>query len=419
MSNKIYRLRFSRVVAYSIGLILFMYAFEGPLRYYSHKVGFNYFFYLKDVILFAVFMLLIVRGVVRSFLPAFFLKLAFALGFFGLVGIWHELQITQVLFVYKIFLLLIVGVLSFDFLPDNMFFFWRLLNFLAIASCFGVFADLVVDFPWALSTMEVGGVEVAVSRTTWASGGFPRVSGFGRVWSNPAYFVLLASLFNLLFLNKKSVHFFFLALIYFFGIAVTTNKGALGSFLLIHMFFIVKDLVPQKILKGGIISLLAVIIILPLLSWAGLLQHQPESFLGRIAFSSFFVRINEMWPRALVLILEHGNVIFGRGVGGIGAAQKVFEVSLNHPADNVFIYLYGAFGVVGVLFLLFLGYKLTYVDFNGCELGLFCVLLFICFLGIGLIGSALENGVLNYFLGLMFAGFATNSKRLSKTQSYE
>lgn len=45
-----------------------------------------------------------------------------------------------------------------------------------------------------------------------------------------------------------------------------------------------------------------------------------------------------MWPDALQLLLESPLPVLGRGLGGIGAAQTLFEPSRFNAADNLFVY---------------------------------------------------------------------------------
>jgi len=59
---------------------------------------------------------------------------------------------------------------------------------------------------------------------------------------------------------------------------------------------------------------------------------------------SFYDRLNYMWPEAWALLSEHGNLLLGRGIGGIGTAQTYFEGSLFNAGDNLFMYWFVVFG---------------------------------------------------------------------------
>jgi hypothetical protein len=59
---------------------------------------------------------------------------------------------------------------------------------------------------------------------------------------------------------------------------------------------------------------------------------------------SFYDRLNYMWPEAWELLRQHGNLLLGRGIGGIGTAQTYFEESLFNAGDNIFMYWFVVFG---------------------------------------------------------------------------
>jgi hypothetical protein len=53
-----------------------------------------------------------------------------------------------------------------------------------------------------------------------------------------------------------------------------------------------------------------------------------------------------MWPRAFALAHEHGLVILGRGLGGIGVPLGIFEPDLANAGDNLFVYSYVLLGIL-------------------------------------------------------------------------
>jgi hypothetical protein len=66
--------------------------------------------------------------------------------------------------------------------------------------------------------------------------------------------------------------------------------------------------------------------------------------------SSFVERIDFMWPDAINTWLTHGNLVTGRGLGGIGFAQASGEWWRYNAADNLMIYLLVSFGLFAILY---------------------------------------------------------------------
>jgi len=124
--------------------------------------------------------------------------------------------------------------------------------------------------------------------------------------------------------------------------------------------------------KGSVIAIAAVTVILcaPRWSWyallcfaclmfalldvalpvltAGLLMPQSA---GVFSFASFSMRITLTWPEAWTWIANHNVFPFGVGLGGIGGAQRFYAADFFNPSDNLFVYLYANFGVLGLAYL--------------------------------------------------------------------
>ncbi len=397
------KIELADILFYGIVYCFLLYTFEAPIRFYTEKVGLGMIIYTKDIVLLFIAAGLMFRWgeiiVVNKLAIIFFSILLF----YGIVAILNGVRFSQVLFAYKIYLIFFIGIQGYRFLPVLNTRFMSMMNWLAFFSCLGLVLNLIYRFPWEGIVMAVGGIEVDTSRTTFAAGGFKRIAGFGRNWSNPAYFALVATALNYSYLSKWKLKSILLILFFFVGILITTNKGAIGAFVLISIFAFIKERTPSIILKLGIISLLAVVIVLPLLSWSGVYKLDYTSLYMRIIFSSFTVRVEEVWPLGLDLVEKHGNLIFGRGIGGIGAAQILFEKNIYHPGDNLFIYMYGIIGLLSLFILSYIGVKIGVFSIKESQDKIFISMILICFLGIGIIGSALENSILNFFFGLMFA----------------
>ena len=72
---------------------------------------------------------------------------------------------------------------------------------------------------------------------------------------------------------------------------------------------------------------------------------------GVFSFSSFYQRIEEMWPQAWRWIHYHEAFPFGVGLGGISGAQRLYALNDMNAADNMFILMYAYFGVMSFVYL--------------------------------------------------------------------
>jgi hypothetical protein len=69
------------------------------------------------------------------------------------------------------------------------------------------------------------------------------------------------------------------------------------------------------------------------------------------SFASFAMRITGTWPDAWRWINDNNLFPFGVGLGGIGGAQRFFAQDFTNPSDNIFIFLYGNFGVLALFYM--------------------------------------------------------------------
>ena len=89
------------------------------------------------------------------------------------------------------------------------------------------------------------------------------------------------------------------------------------------------------------------IVALPLIT-AGLLVSDTG---GVFSFASLAMRISLTWPDAWQWIWNNEVFPFGVGLGGIGGAQRFYAANFFNPSDNLFVFLYANFGVMGLLYL--------------------------------------------------------------------
>jgi hypothetical protein len=109
------------------------------------------------------------------------------------------------------------------------------------------------------------------------------------------------------------------------------------------------------------VSMLIVIsiagILLPFTSVVKDYRFGIQGVATELTLYSIEYRFRKTWPDALELITEKGAPLTGRGIGGIGTAQKLYESEEHNPADNMYVYLYAILGAgmfVVVCFLVFM-----------------------------------------------------------------
>jgi hypothetical protein len=168
------------------------------------------------------------------------------------------------------------------------------------------------------------------------------------------------------------------------AIILTTVKGVILSYLLITILLILLKINPKlieyyKLYRKLLLSLLIIVILLPILTYINLLviDFGLHKDINDMLFSSFTMRLYDTWPEAIELIRDQGNLLLGRGLGGIGQSQIFFETYLYTSVDNIFIFLYGNFGLMGGLYLLYLYYKGRSLEIT--EELYFCLFLFFIF----------------------------------------
>jgi hypothetical protein len=333
-------------------------AFDSVLRWVLNAVHADPAIYLRDVGL---------LGVVAacSFLIAEnkdniirIILIAVVAGVLSCVALCSQVGVVQLLFGIKVWLPVVVGVMlveagvAADLDRPRL---WALVWFVF---CVGVLINYFYIYPWSGLNVDVGDTSISANRE-WGAGGVRRLSGFARSSFDAAVIILLLFVYLINrargFLSRAA-----LILLSAAAIILTTAKGAVAA------FFVTLVLLPflHRTRSAGSIARLPPLAALVLLSCAGLiipvLSTQlpiPRLRTGSIEawlFGSFIERAEITWPRAFDLLRDDWQWITGRGLGGIGAAQALFEPSIYSPGDNFFVYLYVTAGVLGLLLYLYL-----------------------------------------------------------------
>ena len=275
---------------------------------------------------------------------------------------------------------------------------------------FGALANLIITWPWEGFSYSVGGLDVEGSREWWAAGGTKRVAGFARSSFDAAVQVQLLGIATALKQSRLSSRLLVWALT-FAAIYVTTSKGVLLVFLALTPLIVLRQLLPTLLHRPQPICVGLLGLALPTSSL--LFSFTPDTSGGASivnALSSFYDRLNDMWPRAWDLLADQGNLLLGRGIGGIGTAQTYFEAERFNAADNLFMYWFVVFGLVALPgFLLMLLRTLRLNPFRSPEhLVVFSLLM--ATLVYGLTTNIVENAAFAIAAGLVIRFLAESPK---------
>jgi hypothetical protein len=323
------------------------YLFEGPTRYVLMLAHVPTLIYLRDVAAFAL-----VAFAVSSWLAGerrlFPLVVAVYVLFLHLLcGALTLPSIVQPVLGLKVFFTFLFGMAASGALAERARLFPGLALVAFIVTVCGVALDVVIDFPWAGEAYESAIATVQVSRE-WSSGGIPRLAGFARASFDAATIVLV--LIVPLIANRWNV--LFRALLWataFVTIWLTTSKGALLALVAIAVWAVLEGHAALKrLILPWIAGFAAICLALPIAATQfgfGVRRSEVAGWL-----SSFVERIDFMWPDAINTWLTHGNLVTGRGLGGIGFAQASAEWWRYNAADNLMIYLLVTFGLFAILY---------------------------------------------------------------------
>ena len=252
----------------------------------------------------------------------------------------------------------------------------RIVPLLWLVVVVGVMANRVVEYPWEGFGYNVGNLDIEGSRQWWANGGVKRIAGFARASFDAAVHVQFAGIL-LALQTRSSLLRLLIWAITIAAIVPTNSKGVLLVVVVLTPIVLLRDSLPQTPLRALPALFGSIGLALPLSTLLFTFNSPLKDPTLANATYSFYDRLNYMWPEAWALLSEHGNLLLGRGIGGIGTAQTYFESSLFNAGDNVFMYWFVVFGWVALPgFALLLLRSLRVRPFrNGAEMRLYCLLL--------------------------------------------
>lgn len=332
----------------------------GALRYYAVQIGLPWLSYLPGVLLAASIVPMFLAYVGSEGITRTYTIILVLFGVAATYGIYNLGNPDQVAFGFWSLVPFLYGVVVLPALLRA----WRRLSsyalFLWFVAVGGVLINFFYAWPWIGFHYQIGAAELSASRL-WSVGGYnvARLPGF----SEASYFVAPQILLLALFLMETFRSKWRIPMWIASGAALflTTSKSEILVFLIFSALWIFyRRSIPRS---WRIVPIVAatVDVALPLttLIMSNDWLQPASSKLGVALVSSLMDRMANGWPVWIRMIVTHGSLLLGRGLGGIGTAQQHFESTLYNPGDNIAIFLYSTFGVLGIAFFASYAWKAT------------------------------------------------------------
>jgi hypothetical protein len=162
------------------------------------------------------------------------------------------------------------------------------------------------------------------------------------------------------------------------------------------------------LLKIGITTAFISMMALPLI-----LTHfeMPSGQEGIFSLGSFYMRIEEVWPKALKWIDSREAFPFGVGLGGIGGAMRFYSPSFTNYADNMYLFMYAYFGMFAFVYMGWVWWQClqVYKKPAADKVMALCIICYLLFYGSAM--TILEDQMASMFLGAAVAWIATRPKQ--------
>jgi hypothetical protein len=377
-----------------------MSVFEGMIRWILSQADLEPLVYARDAFL----GLSAACGFIHAYLRGYKTSVRLVVILAGSVALWtfigHHFDHSwmQSLFGLKSYLPLFAGLLtsrSFFKSPASRSILW-LLWMIAVA---GVVLSALVDLPWKGAIYAIGDQEVE-GQKEWTINGVDRLAGFARSSIDAA--VQIGMLGVVLMRYSRGSIRAIVALASIGAIALTTARGELIGFVFGAATLLTclspwlrqfrKILVPMPLAPA-----LAVMVCMYIPSSLDVIGHLGST--GMLTTDSFVARGEAIWKDAWDMQIHRGSIILGRGIGGIGAAQKLYEPRYYNPADNNFVFLVVTFGVAATFVITLL--TLVYWTLSVVRTPLESALPLACaavWFGIGVTSNCIEDEILMFFV---------------------
>jgi hypothetical protein len=347
-----------RITGWDIALlaVLFLFlvtdVFSGALRFYLAKAGLELLIYAPKGLIAGALLIRIARLLYLGRMNALLLGTLAIFAIYITIGVFYTKSIVQPLFGAFVLLPILMGILTEPSLRKYGSRVSPLILVLWLCAGAGVLMDYFGNMLWAGASYNLGDIEITGSRE-WSESGFERVAGFSRTSVSAANQLLFLAILLIAF-SRWKLFKFVVWIVTGALIAMTTTKTTIGAYALMTLIipFMGTTQVPRAAKRIGAAVLPGFIAIigaaLPVSTLFIDFRLDLNSFVSQILLASFEDRLANVWPATFEFVRDHGNVLLGRGIGGIGGPVAYFEPGLESDArtDNMYLYLYATFGVL-------------------------------------------------------------------------
>ena len=327
---------------------LLIYAFEGAIRYGLYNAGLDNTILLRDGLVIVPLALLFVCQAFQVRIHPAFYAFACIVALHGTIAILNLRTTVPAIYGAKLLINMLFGFIAARQLTLPGRTLLGLFTLIWLFSVGGVILDkFVYTFPWMGLKTYIGGIRVDVSRGWDIDSGFEkRAAGFSR--SSISAAMLLPTLALVIAPRVRSwlIRAAILA-VTAAAVVFTTQKGALVAIAVVGMILCAPAWSRYSLLCATCLVFALTDLALPLVT-GGLLVADNG---GVFSLSSFTLRIVRTWPDAWEWILHHEVFPLGVGLGGIGGAQRFYAANFFNPSDNLFLFLYANFGLMGIVYL--------------------------------------------------------------------
>ena len=274
--------------------------------------------------------------------------------------------------------------------------------------CIGVLVNAFVDLPWTGVVYSVGDVDVEASRD-WSSDGVARAAGFSRFSISAGVQIALLAIFLMTTMRRKGAGGVLakgcLVAATLAAVFVTNSRGGLAAFAIVTLMLCCVWLSGSlTALKTAIFAAVLPVVLLPIYLPG---MHVSAALAGK-SLQSFLERMEQGWPGAWDLIFRSGTGLLGRGIGGIGSPQRIFNPQYYFPADNLTIFLFAYFGIFAAFYLAWPLIWAARLPRRATPLQLLAAANLLYFLLFGIVMNIIEDQFAAAFLGATLALLARN-----------
>ena len=403
-----------------LGVYFAFYLFEGPIRYGFNAIGADSLIFIRDIVLvLPLFLSVFIKQPLQknteqkntgqeNIHPAFFV-FAIIILVHGLVSFLNIGSLFAVFYCIKILLTALVGAVLAQYFMNPPKQVVTVVFAFFIITFIGVFIDKYdyLQYPWTGLETIIGDMQVDISRDWEISGEDKRAGGLMRSSINVAVVTPLLAfiiLFNIRSLLLRSAVMITTIMVLYWS----TQKASILAFVFTCALLAGAYKRPIPALKIGISLAFILMIALPIV----LPQFIMPNGEGVFSLASFYMRVEDMWPRAWLWIERNEAFPFGVGLGGIGGAQRFYSPDNFNAADNMFILLYAFFGMFSFIYMGWLWLMCVRVSNKASSSIVYAlsIILFIAFYGIAL--SMIEDQMASLFLGVAASWIAGNNLKL-------